>query len=178
MRLDPKYFNLFLVVCAAITALVIVFSTVRYVSNQQETFREEIREADLSSWNLYRYTEQDSVTVEQFSGSPVVVHFWSTWSGMSMEVNQVLSGEKQNRPELIIVAAASRDGDEQVLEYIDGVNYDFVFVNGTSVYQDLMVPGMPSLLFINRKGEIVDHLVGKDTDEMVRKIEQLLDEES
>lgn len=178
MRLDPKYFNLFLVVCAAITALVIVFSTVRYVSNQQETFREEIREADLSSWNLYRYTEQDSVTVEQFSGSPVVVHFWSTWSGMSLEVNQVLSGEKQNRPELIIVAAASRDGDEQVLEYIDGVNYDFVFVNGTSVYQDLMVPGMPSLLFINRKGEIVDHLVGKDTDEMIRKIEQLLDEDS
>lgn len=174
MRLDPKYFNLFLVVCAAITILVITFSTLRYASNQKETFREEIENAELSSWNLYHYESGDSLSITDFSGSPVIIHFWSTWSGLSLELNKEMQQLKLDSPELIVVAAAARDAKEMVEEHISSVNNDFVYLDGTPLYQDLMVPGLPSQLFVNREGKIVDQNVGKDSEAIRRKANQLL----
>lgn len=174
MRLDPKYFNLFLVVCAAITILVIIFSTLRYASNQKETFREEIGNAELSSWNLYHYESGDSLTVADFKGSPVIIHFWSTWSDLSMELNKEMHQLKMNSPELIVIAAAARDARELVEEHISRVNNDFVYLDGTPLYQDLMVPGLPSQLFVDREGKIVDQNVGKNTEAIRRKANQLL----
>lgn len=173
MRLDPKHFNLFLVLCAAFTVVVIFFSTVLYVSNQQKTFREEIEKTDLNEWKMFHYTSGDTLSIEQFEGDPILIHFWSTWSEMSMSVNESLHDLQQRPNEIMIIAAAARDGDELVKQYIESVPYNFVFVDGTSLYQDLMVPGMPSQLFVNRDGDIVDHLVGNDPEELENKIQAL-----
>lgn len=174
MRLDPKYFNLFLVICAAITVLVIIFSTLKYASNQKETFREEIENADLSSWNLYHYESGDSLSVTHYKGSPVIIHFWSTWSDLSLELHEEMHQLKMDSPELIVVAAAARDGNELVQEHINTNEYDFVYLDGTPLYQDLMVPGLPSQLFVNREGKIVDQNVGKDSEAIRQKVNQLL----
>jgi len=176
MRLDPKYFNHFLGGCAVVTVLLIFFFTVLYVSSQQETLREEIERTDLNEWKMYHYSSGDSLSFDQFKGSPLIIHFWSTWSDMSMSINDELHVRKQNSPDLIIVAAATRDGEEQVKNYINSVPYDFVFVNGTPLYQDLMVPGLPSQLYVNRNGEIVDHLVGNDAEKRDQKIQSLMDQ--
>lgn len=174
MRLDPKHFNLFLVVCAVITALVIILSTIRYASNQKETFREEIRNAELSSWNLYHYESGDSLSVNHFKGSPVIIHFWSTWSDLSLELHKEMNKLKSDSPELIVVAAAARDANELVKEHISSTAFDFVYLDGTPLYQDLMVPGLPSQLFVNRDGKIVDQNVGKDTTAIRQKVNKLL----
>lgn len=174
MRLDPKYFNLFLGICAAITVLVIIFSTLKYASNQKETFREEIENADLSSWNLYHFETGDSLSVTHFKGSPIIIHFWSTWSDLSMELHKEMHQLKLDSPELIVVAAAARDGNELVQEHIKANEYDFVYLDGTPLYQDLMVPGLPSQLFVNREGKIVDQNVGKDSKAIRQKVNQLL----
>lgn len=174
MRLDPKHFNVFLGICAVITAVVIFFGTVLYVSNQQKTFKQEIDKTDLNEWKMIQYANGDTLSMNQFEGEPVVILFWSTWSEMSMSVNESLHNLKQEENHFVVIAAATRDGDELVKEYIDSVPYDFIFVNGTSLYHDLMVPGLPSQLFLNRKGEIVDHLVGNDSEKRKQKIQSLL----
>ena len=176
MRLDPKYFNLFLGVCAAVTLVVIIVSTIYYASKQQQTFRQELSEADLSEWSLYNYASGDSLTVDQFYGSPVVIHFWATWSDMSMELNETLSRLKSEQPDIVILAAASRDGDELVKEYMRDQSHDFVYVKGTDLYQGLKVPGVPSQIFVGRDGEIRDHLVGNDPEQMEQKLRQLTEE--
>jgi len=174
MRLDPKYFNLFLVVCAIITAIAIFLFTILYVSNQQETFRQKIENTELDEWKMYNFASGDSISTDQFKGSPVIIHFWSTWSDMSMEINEELHQLEQDTDDIVVIAAAARDGDEMVKEYMNSVPYNFVFVNGTKLYQSLMVPGLPSQLYVNRDGKIVDHLVGDDPEKREQKIQSLL----
>jgi|AntRauTorcE11898_2_1112593.scaffolds.fasta_scaffold04507_2 thiol-disulfide isomerase/thioredoxin len=174
MRLDQKYFVPFLLICAALTAVVIFLSSLNYASNQRETFRAEIEETKLSEWDLYQYETGDSLSISQFEGSPVIVHFWSTWSDLSLELNSVMDGLQSEFPDLIIVAAASRDAAQLVEEHIQTTDFDFVYLNGTPLYQDLKVPGLPSQLFINRNGIIVDQHVGKDAELIRAKARQLL----
>lgn len=174
MRLDQKYFVPFLLICAALTAIVIVIVSLNYANNQRETFRKEIEVIDLGEWNLYHYSSGDSLSISQFEGSPVIIHFWSTWSDLSMELNGLMSELKKEYPELIVVATASRDAPELVERHIDDTNYDFVYLDGTPLYQELMVPGLPSQLFVNRSGTIVDQNVGKDNETIRTKTQQLL----
>jgi len=174
MRLDQKYFVPFLLICAALTAIVIFISSLNYASNQRETFRTEIEETTLSEWNLYQYETGDSLSISQFEGSPVIIHFWSTWSDLSLELNTVMGGLQAEFPDLIIVAAAARDAAQLVEEHIQTTNFDFVYLNGTPLYQDLKVPGLPSQLFVNRSGIIVDQHVGKDAEVIRAKAKQLM----
>ncbi len=176
MRIDPKYFNLFLAICAAVTLVIIIVSTIYYASKQQETFRQEISKADLSQWSFYNYSSGDSLSFDQFRGRPVVIHFWATWSDMSMDLNETLSRLKSEQPDIVILAAAARDGEEQVKEYMRDQSHDFVYVHGTELYQGLKVPGVPSQLFVGQNGEIRDHLVGNDPEEMEQKLRQLTEE--
>lgn len=177
MRLDPKHFNLFLVICAVLTLLVIVFGTIRYVSNQQIVFKENLADVEISTIQFAQYASDDSLSISDFSGQPIVLHFWSTWSDMSMNVNRELAELKNRHNELIIIAAASRDGEEQVLEYISENPYPFEFVSGTDFYLDMLIPGLPSQIFINREGEIVDTQVGEDLVRIRQKIERLVEGE-
>lgn len=174
MRLDTKYFNRFLLICAVITAVVIVLTTLQYDSNRQETFREEISGADLAEWTLYHYASGDSLSLDRYEGAPAVIHFWSTWSDLSMELNDLFGQIKTENPELVIVAAAARDADELVDEYRIEHSYTFEYVNGTPLYQDLMVPGIPAQLFVNADGEIVGQNVGKDVEAIRREVQNLL----
>jgi hypothetical protein len=43
--------------------------------------------------------------------------------------------------ELFVIAAAVRDGEEQILEYINSHPYDFAYVDGTKFFQSVYVPG-------------------------------------
>lgn len=174
MRLDPKYFNLFLVACGVLTLIVIIFGTIRYVSNQQETFKENLAETELSEHYFMEYASDDSLSIAQFSGEPVVIHFWSTWSGKSLEINEMLREFKSDNEELVVIAAAARDGEELILEYMEEHSLPFYFVNGTDIYLDLLVPGLPSQIMINRNGEVVDTQVGADVDQLLQKLEQLV----
>lgn len=177
MRLDPKYFNLFLVICAALTLLVIVYGTIRYVSNQQIVFKQNLDEVEISTIQFAQYAADDSLSTDQFSGFPIVLHFWSTWSDMSMNVNRELAELSNRYPELVVIAAAARDGDEQVLQYISENSYPFEYVNGTDFYLDMLIPGLPSQIFINREGEIVDTQVGEDLGQIRQKVERLVEGE-
>lgn len=174
MRLDQKYFIPFLLICAALTAIVIALSSLNYASNQRETFREEIEEIDISEWKLYHYESGDSLSISQFEGSPVIVHFWSTWSELSLELNNTMGTLQSEFPDLIVVAAASRDAENLVEEHIQSTEFDFVYLDGTPIYQELMVPGLPSQLFINSNGTIIDQNVGKDVEVIRTKAIQLL----
>lgn len=176
MRLEQKYFVPFLLVCALLTAIVIVITSLNYASNQRETFREEASETDLSGWKLYQYRTGDSLSMAQFEGSPVVIHFWSTWSELSIELNDEMSRLKSDFPDLVILAAASRDAEEKVQDYLNGTDYNFIFADGTPLYQELKVPGLPSQLFVNRQLSIVDQNVGRDPEAIRQKVQQLIDQ--
>lgn len=174
MRLDPKYFTLFLSVCAAVTVVAIFFGTIRYNSNQEELFRTNAGQTDLSGLWLTHVSHADSLQLSDYHGSPVVLGFWATWSGKSERVLIHLNELKSRYPELVVVAGAVRDSNDLVETYINEHTYPFTWVESTGVYSDLQVPGVPSLILLDRSGDLFDIQVGGDTEEMENRITELI----
>ena len=174
MRLDPKYFNLFIGVCAVITLLVIAFSTFQYADNQSEMFKESLDHADMENRKLAYINESDSLRIGDLQGDPVVIHFWATWSGKAKNMHSTLSGIAGKTPDLKVVAASVKDGDELIKEYISKTDYPFIYVDGTDLFQDLQVPGVPSQIILKRDGTVSDMQVGEGAVELSNKIDKVL----
>lgn len=177
MRLDPKYFNLFIAICAGLTLVAIIFYTIRYSQTQIRDFRQNMESVRANELSFRSYTETDSLHISDLKGSPAVIQFWSTWSGKSHAVNIFLNDFKREHPDLQIVAAVVRDDESLVLEYIKNHSYPFNFVDGTAFYQTVYVPGTPSQIFINSSGEYVDFNIGDDTEKLELKLTELLQNE-
>lgn len=176
MRIDPKYFNLFIAFCAFVTIIVIIYGTINYSRNQASDFRDRMNSVRLDTLSFKSYSEADSLYINEYEGSPVVIQFWSTWSGKSLEVNNHLEAARKENFRLVVIAAAVRDGEEKIMEYIHSNDHNFQFVEGTELFQDLLVPGIPSQIFINENGELSSVQVGDDQREFSRKLDILLHE--
>ena len=177
MRLDPKYFNLFIAICALLTLIVIVWGTISYSNNQELDFRESLRDIRLDTLSFATYSHQiDSLFSEDLKGSPTLIQFWSTWSGKSLAVNRFLENNREDYSDLTIVAASVRDSDELILDHINSKSNDFIYVEGTSFFQTLLVPGVPSQIFLDRDGMYFDAQVGDDTTAIREKLDRLYNE--
>ncbi|MEX2602117.1 MAG: TlpA disulfide reductase family protein [Balneolaceae bacterium] len=177
MRIDPKYFPLFLSACAALTVVVILYGTISYQKKQAETFRENLSAVDFQELGFQTMTGRDSLMVSSFLGRPVVIDFWSSWSGRSRNVHKLLIEISENHPELAILSAVVKDGKDEAEAYIDSDEFPFHFVQGTSLYNDLQVPGIPSQIFIDRSGRLVDIQIGEDSVRTRQIIERLMPDE-
>lgn len=176
MRIDPKYFNRFIGICAAITVIVIIFSTIRYFQSQITDFENNVAAMQPDTLSFRLFSGRDSLFLAELPDQPTVIHFWSTWSNKSIEVGDFLRSYKEEN-ELIVIAAAVRDGDEQIRDYIKNQPGVFQFVEGTALFQSLMAPGLPSQILIDRRKQVFDTHVGNDTTEIKTKLDQLLNSE-
>jgi len=174
MRLDPKYFNLFIGICAIITFFVILYSTFRYVDNQEDLFEETVHQIDIENRKLAQINHMDSLRVGDLKGNPVVIDFWATWSGKSKHMHKILSEIAARNPDLKIVAASVKDGEELIKQYISETDYPFIYVDGTELFHNLQVPGIPSQIVLKRDGTVSDMQVGEGAGELSEKIELVL----
>jgi thiol-disulfide isomerase/thioredoxin len=174
MKLDPKYFNLFIGICALLTVMVIVYGTINYTQKQATEFRDTIAAVQTDTLSFAGYADTDSLNLRDLQGDPVVIQFWSTWSGRSFAVNDFLDSYQNEQPSLRVIAAVVRDGEEQVLDYINEHNYRFHYVNGTPFFQELLVPGVPSQILIDRNGNLFDTQVGDDLEALREKLDRLM----
>jgi hypothetical protein len=174
MRLDPKYFNLFIAICALLTLIVIVYGTINYSNKQAGEFRENLEAVQLDTLSFSRFGSDEILTLAELEGEPVIIQFWSTWSGKSIGVNRFLDEYIDVHPSLRVIGAIVRDGDEQVSRYLAENNHDFMIVNGTEFFQELLVPGVPSQILVSRSGNLFDSQVGDDIDALRSKLDSLL----
>ncbi|PWN06352.1 TlpA family protein disulfide reductase [Rhodohalobacter mucosus] len=174
MRLDPKYFNLFIAICALLTLIVIIYGTINYSNQQALEFRDNLEAVQLDTLSFNRFNSDEIISLTQFEGEPVIIQFWSTWSGKSIGVNRFLDEYIDVHPSLRVVAAIVRDGDEQVSRYLSENNHDFIIVQGTEFFQEILIPGVPSQILISRSGTLFDAQVGDDIDALRTKLDSLL----
>lgn len=176
MRLDPKYFNLFIGICALLTVIVIIYGTINYTNKQKSEFRESISTVELDTLSFEKFSGSEELLMSDIKGSPIIIHFWTTWSSRSLDVNRFLDQYKLNHPELIVIAAIVRDGDEQVQQYLDNHHHDFIYTRGTSFFQELLIPGVPSQILIGRDGKLFETQIGDDTDTLKILLDKLLED--
>jgi thiol-disulfide isomerase/thioredoxin len=177
MKLDNKYFPLFIACCALITLFVIFYGSVTYQQSQEDTLRSNIDAFDFSDQRLGYITEPDSLRFDDLHGSPVLIHFWASWSDRSRRIQEVLADVSDYHPGLVILAASVRDDEEQVRAAIQASGYEFIWVDGYDLYSNLQVPGVPSQILLNRDGTFFDLQVGDDKDSLRKLIESWLEDE-
>lgn len=162
MRIDPKYFNTFVISIAISAAIAIVWFSVRYAQNQRTNFTTTVGDgkAIYETW-LLNYAGTDSVRAADYRGRYVVLDFWSTWSEPSRLSHAELSEVVQLAPNHIIVLAAGvKDNAELTEDYMRETAYPYLFLNGSAVFQQLLAPGVPTQLLYDPHGTLLDIRVG------------------
>lgn len=162
MRLDPKYFNVIVGTAGAIAIVLIGIFTISYFSGQQSEFKEKVGDgSEFREMNFETIGDQnDKVSVADYAGQPVLVDFWATWSQRSQLPHEKLAELQREHPNLVIISALVKDDHDAIAPYREEHDLDFIFVEGTDVYQEYLVPGIPAYLFFDSNGEIVDVVVG------------------
>ena len=174
MRLDPKYFNLFIGICALLTLIVIIYGTINYSNKQATEFRENLEAVRMDTLSFSRFGSDQVLELADLQGEPVIIQFWSTWSGKSISVNRFLENYKGENPSLRVIGAIVRDADEKVSEYLAENNHGFIIVEGTGFFQELLIPGVPSQILVSRSGTLFDSQIGDDIDALREKLDSLL----
>jgi hypothetical protein len=158
MRLHPRFFNSFLMVTAAMSALAILFFGIRYQANQEDGLRDNLGNGLHVVLEPFATvdTPGDSVRVIDYAGRWVLVQFWSTWSEPSLQALNAIPV----RHDLITLAAYVRDDSASVARFIAGRGsmLDHRFVLGTRVFQEYQFPGVPSFVLFDPDGRI--HHIG------------------
>lgn len=161
MRLDPKYFNLFMLGLACIAAIAIFYSTISFQSGQLSSFKENIAQNDsLSTAYMRLISGADSVQLQDYSNRPIALQFWSSWSGKSLQM-QFEMIDATGIDSLLIIAASVKDALNDARKHAGTIeNNNVVFVDGTKLYNDLKAPGIPSYILFDKDGKAVNAKVG------------------
>ena len=113
----------------------------------------------------------DQITLSKLQGHPIIVNFWATWCGpCRQEFPALVRKYKQYQEQgLVIVAVNTGDpnSDDGVLTFARNTLVNFPIVRDTDERAARMynVRGLPTSIFIDRKGIVRDIFVGGPMDE-------------
>lgn len=159
MKLDQKYFIPFMVTVALFTMLFIVFTSFNFKQQQQERFTEFTLAYDsLLTKNHPFINQNDSLRLGDLSGSQILLVFWSSWSDKSANLLNEIDILSQNRPNLEVVAALVKDATDSAEEAL--LEHDFLYIDGTILFNEIRVPGIPSYVLLDENGNLISTHVG------------------
>lgn len=180
MRIDPKYFNLFMAVVAVVALVVILFGTFRYIENQQNIFRETVvaRQDSLATVGFPRLFEDDTLRIDSISSRFVLLDFWATWSDRSSRYHRDLQPVLAARGDtLTVIAAMVKDSGEKARQYREEHGYPFEYVDGTELYNELNVPGLPAQILFDPQKKVLATFVGYRDTAQIDSLQALIEHE-
>lgn len=177
MRIDPKYFNIFLLIVAIVAAALIAVFTLSNRSAEKSNFQQRMFSQDsLKTQWFQKVQKEDSLRVQDFKGQFVVLDFWSDWSDVSKQSHKQLAKIKQQYPERLQVIAASVNLlHPDVISYIREHQFPFQFVEGSQQFSDFNVPGLPAQMMYDRDGELKHIFLGYSDDSQYDSLQVLLE---
>lgn len=158
MKLDQKYFAPFIGIGAIITMLFIVYASFNFKSEQEQNFRSNTTYYSELLTEAHPYiNHSDSLRLAELTGKRVIVLFWSSWSERSAEIMSEFDIFVRNE-KYEVVGAVVKDATETAEILIP--NHDFIYIDGTKLFNELKVPGIPSYFVLDERGDFVDSFVG------------------
>lgn len=160
LRLDNKYFVPFISVVAFFGFMAIGWFTFSYSVNQHDAFAQTLSQQPEWSHRVFAQGV-DSLRVSDLSGQAIIV-FWAEWSG---QANEALAWLKENASSASVLVASVKEGSQYV-ERAQAKFPTFQFGEGTDLYGQLKVPGVPSFIFLDENKMYRGHLVGFHPEEL------------
>ncbi len=153
-----------MIIAAIVSAIIIAYFTIHIRQKRQQSFLEQIVTQDSLKYRMMPVLlEDDSLGVQSFKNSYVIIDFWATWTAtFSEKAHQQLAGLKKKYPHrLEVIAAVVQDKPEKVRSYISRTGYPFHYVWGTKVFEKFNLPGVPTQLVYSPEGELVSIFTGR-----------------
>ncbi len=105
----------------------------------------------------------EKVTLRDFAGKTVLIDIWETWCTPCLRSFPTLQKLMEDFPDDFLVLAVSpgyMDSPEQVQEFVDNHDYDFTFVFGEKLAQDLKVQSIPFKVYVDPEGRYIESILG------------------
>ncbi|MEX0681081.1 MAG: hypothetical protein WD097_06830 [Balneolales bacterium] len=157
MRIDPKYFNHFLFIVAVIGFLVIGLASLLYIGKQEKRFIDRLEGTLLRE---FTFTNGVGDTVQVQTDRTTVLLFWATWSERSLEAVDNLYTWHDANPDIYVISAYVKDAYELAEVYNRPGQDQFQLLNATGAYQDLRVPGVPTVIIFDMNGKVMTTEIG------------------
>lgn len=123
----------------------------------------------------------ESTTLRQFAGKPLVINTWASWCPFCVEeLLDFATVQQEFGSEVVIVAINRAEDRDAAKQFSDAyqVSDDLIFLLDPrdSFYRSIGGFSMPETLFVNRTGEITEHVRGPMTLETIReKVKRLVE---
>lgn len=139
----------------------------------QNSLKQEIHFPDLSFVPLIQNDEaSEKVSIKQFSGQPTVINLWASWCPPCHREMPVLQQAQYQYPEINFIML--NQGEDQVTVHDYLRRYDLKFKHvlldpDGEMPQQINMFGLPSTLFFNAQGLLVEHHMGELTPAMLQQ---------
>ena len=182
-----KKISLFMAIIAAIGAMLLFLNnrdnTGNVLPKDVTPFANQIEELPQIGYKAPSFKlkgiDGKDYSLEQIKGKPVVVNFWTSWCPpCKKEAPELVKLYNQHRSKLEVYAVnlTSQDslGDAQAFVNEYGFSFPVLLDQEGMVGQRYQLQGIPTTVFINKEGLIVDRVVGYSGQEVLaQKFEKL-----
>ncbi|WP_252733528.1 TlpA disulfide reductase family protein [Pseudoalteromonas sp. C2R02] len=101
----------------------------------------------------------DTVSLSDYQGKPLIIHFWATWcpycKKLQSGLNALHQKYKSQDLEILPISLWEDEGaTPQKALYSRGFNFK-TLINGDAIHKKFGVVGTPTTFFVSRTGEIV-----------------------
>ncbi|MBI4787861.1 MAG: redoxin domain-containing protein [Chloroflexi bacterium] len=125
-----------------------------------------VKVGDLAPEFILKSMTGDEIVLSKLEGRPVIINFWATWCGPCREEFPALVRKYKQYQEqgLVIIGINFQDenSDEGIRTFMRNtlVNFPIVRDTGERVGRMYRVNGLPTSIFVDRKGIVRDIVVG------------------
>lgn len=119
----------------------------------------------------------DRTSLTQLRGRPLVVNLWATWCPPCRREMPVLAAAQQQNPDVGFAFVNQGESPDTIVEFMrsEGLEIDNVLLDPlSSLMREVGSRGLPTTLFFDRHGQLVDSHMGEVTPAtMERKLQRL-----
>jgi hypothetical protein len=176
MRIDPKYFNKFMLIVAFICVIAIIYFNFYYQQRQLVLIDERIGDGSVLVETTFSELDgEGEVGLPELVGDKKMIIFWAPWSERAVELAGLLQNELQGRP-VSVISAVVRDTPESVQNLGLLTMGNVRHADGTPVYNNLRIPGIPAIFIFDSENRMIHYRIGyresRDYEELISVLNQ------
>ncbi len=143
---------------SVVTSIFLITFTLASLNVSAETSDKSVVAPIAPAWQL-KTQSGETISLAQFQGQAVILHFWATWCPYCKKLQpKLVELEKEYKDKGVKIVAISFNEDEGALpqDELASRGYNFITaVNGDAVAMRYSVKGTPTTFFINKHNQVI-----------------------